>query len=112
MIEGGDQVGDVLAYIRLDEPRLVRQLRPAIGQVGSDNAGQQALVIGLAEGLDAGGEEREGSQRIDAVGLAGLELLAQIEASISSATRMSLPSTSAPRYSCATMGLRPLITVV
>lgn len=61
MVDGGDEVGGVLGDIDIIVPLALQQFRLAVGQVRAQNGLDDAIVVGLVELVQTGGEQREGA---------------------------------------------------
>ena len=85
VVQAGNDVGNILAHVRLDEPRGVLQFVGAVGQVGGDHAADVAFLVGLVEGVQTVGEQGEGGGSENAVGLALLQLVGQIQNAVAGA---------------------------
>lgn len=79
VVQGGNEVRDILRNIDLVEPWAVAQLRVQIGQVAAEDAVDQALLVRLVELLEAVRED--GVRRIgeEAVRAAILDVLRDVE---------------------------------
>lgn len=79
VVQGGNEIRDILRNIDLVEPRAVAQLRVQIGQVAAEDAVDQALLVRLVELLEAVRED--GVRRIgeEAVRAAILDVLRDVE---------------------------------
>ena len=70
MVDGGDEVGGVLGDIHVVVPLALQQFRLAVGQVRTQHGLDDAIVVGLVELVQTGGEQREGAAGKDVAGTA------------------------------------------
>ena len=74
VVDGGHEVGAVLGAVHIEVPAALQQLGLAVGQVGAQDGGQNALLHSLVELLQAAGEQGEGGVGDDVLGAALLQL--------------------------------------
>ena len=61
VVQGGDDVGDILAHVRLDEPFRLGEFRFPVGQVGGDDPVDDPVPVGLLKIVQSVGEQGEGT---------------------------------------------------
>ena len=79
VIQGGDDVGHVLAHVHLDKPGGLAHFVGQIGQVGAHHPRQLAAAVGLFKGLGAVGKEAESGGNEDAARVALLQIVQQTQ---------------------------------
>lgn len=62
MVDGGNEVGGVLGDVHVVVPLALQQFGLAVGQVRAQNGLDDAVVVGLVELLQTGGEQRKVQQ--------------------------------------------------
>ena len=117
MVQGHDEVCGVLGDVNIDVPVTGQQLRHTVGQVGAGDVVRMPLATALSNfsrPLVKSGKVALAMMRFAprSFRLVATSSMLSPDAMMSSATKTVLPSTESPRYSWATMGLRPLTTRV
>ena len=79
MVDGSDEISGVLRQINIKVPGALQQLRLAVGQVGAQHSLDDAVIVGLVELLQTGGEQREGAAGKDVAGTAHLQLVGDVQ---------------------------------
>ena len=79
VVEGVDDVGNVLAHTYLNVPGLVCKLGIVIDEVGGKDLVDDTFLISLIKALKTVGEEAEGSEVEDSLCAALLDLLCNVE---------------------------------
>ena len=79
MVDGGNKVGGVLGDVHVVVPLALQQFGLAVGQVRAQNGLDNAVVVGLVELLQTGGEQREGAAGEDVAGTAHLQLVGDVQ---------------------------------
>ncbi len=79
MVEAGNDVGNVLAHVRFDEPWCFVKLWGGVGEIGGNNTADISFFISLVELVQTASEEWEGNSSKDAIGFALFELIGQIK---------------------------------
>ena len=79
VIQGGDDVGHVLAHVHFDKPGGLAHFVRQIGQVGAHHSRQLAAAVDLFKGLSAVGKEAEGGCNEDAARVTLLQIIQQAQ---------------------------------
>ena len=79
MVDGGDEVSGVLGDVHVIVPLALQQLRLAVGQVRAQHSLDDAVIVGLVELVQTGGEQREGAAGKDVTGAAHLQLVGNVQ---------------------------------